>query len=468
MQAAWKVGLLVVVFVGLLLATYAVLERSFFAKPTVSYFIEFEDAGGLNSGSQVLLSGVQIGSVKGVELVSSRLARVEIAINEGFEIPAGSTAVLPTSFISIGDRRVEIVPPIEDVVAFLSPGDTIPGSVTSPMQNFMPESEETLKELNATLVAFRELLEDEGMRSGVTDLMTASEKTITDFGLLANRMDSMIAQNADSFDALLMTTATSLENLEAISLVVRDMVESGELEEKTLALLDNMNAAVVSGQELVAELTAVATDPDMRRAIDETLANVKTMSESGTRIAESAEVMAENGVVVSDEAVKLARKANKLADDVADLLQEFRETLGSLASGGKSLAEGLEVTADITRETDPGRFRSDVNFTFPMGEERLTFGMYDAFESNKLNLQIGKDFNSRTAFRYGVYASKPSLGVDYSLAPRLNLRGDLFGLNEPQLDLRFKYDFNPGIYGWFGVERVFQKPMAAVGFGIKR
>ncbi|MCH7944498.1 MAG: MCE family protein [Armatimonadetes bacterium] len=469
MQAAWKVGLLVIVFVGLVVATYAILERSVFAKPTTEYYVEFADAGGLTTGATVLLAGVRIGSVTSVELVAGRKARVTIAVENQHRIPVGSTAVLPTSFISIGDRRLEIVPPQEaGLVAYLEPGDTFPGYLKSPLESLLPDSESTVKELNATLSAFRELLEDEEMKAGVNRLVAASEQTIESFGDLAVRMDGLIADNADSFASLLATTGRSLENLEAVSVEVRRLVDSGELEDRTIALLDNLNEAVIMGQELMAELNAFATDPEMKKAITETLENVRSMSESGIRIAASAEVMAENGVVVSDEAVKLARKANELADEVKELLDTFRDTLEKFRVGGAAFATGAELTADVIRETDPGRFRSDVNVTVPLGDQRLTLGLYDAFERNKINLQLGRDYNSRLALRYGVYAGKAALGVDYALAPRLGLRGDLFGLNEPQLDLRFRYQFSDGVNGWFGVERIFQRPMPTAGVGIKK
>ena len=240
MQAAWKVGLLVIVFVGLMFATYAVLERSVFAKPSSEYYIEFADAGGLTTGSAVLLAGVRIGSVTKVELESARKARVTIAVEVEHRIPAGSTAVLPTSLISIGDRQIEIVPPqTDDLVAYLEPGDTIPGSLRSPLQSLMPDSESTIVELNATLSAFRELLEDEEMKAGVNRLVAASEQTIESFGELAVRMDGLLADNADAFATLLATTGRSLENLEAVSVEVRRLVDSGELEARTIALLDN-------------------------------------------------------------------------------------------------------------------------------------------------------------------------------------------------------------------------------------
>ena len=469
MQSAWKVGLFLVLFVGLLVATYAILQKSFFAKPTDDYFIVFENAGGLQSGSRVLLAGVQIGTVSKVELMNAGQARATIAIEKGYQIPVGSTAVLPTSFISIGDRQVEIIPPADpERVAMLKPGDSIPGSLASPLANLLPESEKTIAELNNTLIAFRELLEDDELRGGLDRLMVTSERTIESFGGLAERMDGFLASNATNFEKLMATTATSLENLQAVTYEVKKLVESGDIQDRTVMLLDNLNEAVVSGQKLVAELNALATDPEMRNTMRETLANVKTMSESGTRIAESAETMADNGVLVSEEAVKLSRKANELAVQVEQLIATFRETLERFRVGGTGLGSEITFSADLVRETDPGRFRSDLNVTVPFGEERATIGLYDAAESNKLNLQLGRNLTSLLSLRYGVYASKPGIGVDYALSPRVSLRGDLFGLNDPQMDFRVAYRIGQGFNAWAGVERVFQRPMVAFGVGVKK
>ncbi len=469
MQAAWKVGLLVVVFVGLLLTTYAVLQKSIFAKETDDYFVEFENAGGLQSGARVLLAGVQIGSVTKVELMTVGKARATIAVEKGHQIPAGSRAVLPTSFISIGDRQVEIFPPAgAEQTAMLRPGDTIQGSLTSPLENFLPDSEKTIAELNATLVAFRKLVEDEELKGSITSLMSTTEKTVASYGGLADRMDGLLARNSDNFERMMATTAVSLENLQAVTVEVKRLVESGDLQDRTIALLDNLNEAVESGKRLVNELNALATDPEMRANMTATLENVKTMTDSGTKIAASAESIASNGVVVSEEAVKLSKKANDLALQVEDLIKTFKETLEKFRVGGQGLVGGTELTAEVVRETDPGRFRTDLNVSIPVGQEKLIFGLYDAFESNKLNLQLKRDLSNYLALRYGVYASKPGVGVDYALAPRLNLRSDVFGLNEPQLDLRLGYQFDQGFNAWLGIERIFQRPMAAVGFGIKK
>ena len=57
MQGAWKVGLLVLAFVGLLIGAYAILGRTLYGQKSNIYYAEFDDAGGVSAGTPVLKIG---------------------------------------------------------------------------------------------------------------------------------------------------------------------------------------------------------------------------------------------------------------------------------------------------------------------------------------------------------------------------------------------------------------------------
>lgn len=454
-------------FGALFVGSFAVLQRSVFGKETAEYTAIFPDAGGLTTGAKVLMSGVQIGQVKSVELASPGEARAVLAIHSDQQIPRGSTALLPASLISLGEKEVQIIPPAS-IAGYLQPGDSLAGSLGGPLDSFFPDSAETVRELNATLAALRKVVEDAELRDSLVGVMESSEKTIENFGMLAGRVDGLLARNQSNIDTMVRSVALSLENLQVVSEKVRDLAASGDLEARTMTLLDNMNSAVAAGKQLVEELDAMASDPEMRGALKSTMANVSTMSESGTKIAKNAETIAENAVTMSAEGAELMKKANVLADEVKTLLESFRKTVDKFQSPSGKLFPEMEMEAGLTHQTEPGHYRADFNLTWPMGQEKITFGLYDAFESNKLNLQLVKPLGDRLDLRYGVYASKPSVGVDYAFAPRLGLRSDLFGLNDPQFDLRLRFDFGNGLLGWAGVERLFDRNAPSIGVGIKR
>jgi len=300
------------------------------------------------------------------------------------------------------------------------------------------------------------------------DLMRTVSETSKKFGNVAGRMDGLLAANQGKFGTLLTTTGETLKNMQAVSVEIKKMIAGGELQSKTTALLDNLNDAVVHGKTLVTDLQALVNDPDMRASLKDTMSNVKVMSDSGTKIAANAEVMSANGVDISEETKALMKKANALADQVQGMIEKFNNMVDRIGGKGKSLAQGLEFEATLAQETRPGRLRADANVFIPFGKDKVMFGLYDAFESNKINLQLQRQMGPNLGLRYGAYASKPGVGVDYTLGSKLGLRGDLYGLNDSRLDVRLGYRFGHGVEGWAGINNIFERTAPSFGVTIRK
>lgn len=477
MSSAWKVGAFVLVFVGLFLGAFAVLQKSFFTKEKEDFVAVFDDAGGLTTGSVVLYAGVKVGEVSKVELTDQNTAKVILALDKGTKVPKGTTAVLPGSFISIGDRQVLLKPPMQ-VAGYLSAGDSqeapIPGVLQGPLDSVFPDSAKTVEELNKTMVAFQDLLKDKDLHDGLvnamkagTDTLKASQVTAEKFGNLAGSLDASLNRNAGKIDSMMSSLAASMQDLQAVSLKIREIATDGKLEAQANDLLATITDAAKEGKGLVQDLRSYTSDPEMKDSLKGTLLNFESMSQSGVRIATDAEVMSKNGIEISQKTNELLTKANKLADQVSTALEDLKGAVSKVAGDGKQgLIPPITVETDLMHQSEPAHIRSDVNLTMPIGKESLTFGLYDAFESNKINLMLGKSLSDKLDFRYGVYASKPGLGVSYAVAPKLWFRTDLFGLNDTQLDFRLRYDFAKGIHGWAGIERLFDQNSPAIGIGI--
>jgi len=464
MGPAVRVGAFAALFLVLAVLGMSVLQRGLFAPRRSEYFAEFSDAGGVTTGSPVFLSGVQVGSVTNVNLTKGNVARLTLEIEQTTHIPADATALVPASLISIGESRVLLAGTPGS--GQMKPGSVIPGSLGSPLQGL--NLDETLGEVNKTLIAVRDVVEDQEMKAGIKKLLASLDRTANNFGTVAGRVDTLVARNQGVMEQSLRSASSSLTNLQAVTVEVRKLVASGELQGKTTALLDTLQGAVTEGKALVSDLRAMANDPQMKSQIHETLENVKVISASGTRVAADAELMAKNGVKVSEEATVLMKKANSLADEVDSLIKKFNKTVDDITERGKGFSSGVQIEATVMGETRPGRLRTDLNATIPIGQERLSLGLYDAFESNKVNLQFVRSFGSRTDLRYGVYASKPGIGVDYALAPRVGLRADVFGLNDPRFDARLGIDLGRSVTGWFGLDRVFERNSPSLGVTIRK
>ncbi|MEI8282042.1 MAG: hypothetical protein WCG75_06540, partial [Armatimonadota bacterium] len=61
MQNAGKVGVLVVAFFAMLYMAYAMIGKNLLAPKPVNYFAKFKDAGGVSSGTRILMAGVNVG-----------------------------------------------------------------------------------------------------------------------------------------------------------------------------------------------------------------------------------------------------------------------------------------------------------------------------------------------------------------------------------------------------------------------
>lgn len=467
MQGAWKVGLLVVIFVGLIFGAYQVLGRSLIQKPADRYDILFADATGIAEGTRVLMAGVKIGEVEKVLLASPTQAQVKVKIEKGTAIPSGSGAVIPGSLIGIGDNPIQIVPPA-DAVAAMAPGGTLIGVRSSPLEGLLPDTKGTLDEVNKTLAATRKLIESETLRTSLEKLLVSSEKTINQFGQLAQRMDGLMASNQQTLGDTLRNASLAMAEVKDTTVAVRKLASDPQWKDKIAGLMDGFAATAKKADELMVSLNNFVNDPKMKDSLNSMLANANKMTESGTKIAANAEEMSKNGIVITEKTSKLLDQASEIAAEAKALMSKLGKTFEK-ASGIGGLALGaISATMDLNRETKPDRYRTDFEAQIPYGDKKIHLGLWDAFESNKLTLQLSQPLAPKLNVRYGIYASKPGVGVEYQLARGLFLRGDLFDINDPRADLRARYEFGNGFYGYLGVNRLFDRNAATVGIGIRK
>lgn len=487
MKGAWKVGVVVVAFGVLFFGIYAFLNRSIFAKKTSIYFAEFADAGGITVGSGVLMAGVNIGQVSDVKLVSASKAKITLEIQSDIQIPEGSTVELPTSFISFGDRQLTVNPPKTMTGARIQPGSTLAGIKSSPLDSMIPNSNEAIAELTKTLKSTRALLEDKQLKGRVDELLKSTAETTKQFGLLARRVDGMLASNQGVLQRAMINANKVISDLSVVSTEIAKLVKDGKLSASADKLLAQMDHLLASGDKLVASMDAMVNDPNLRGGLNKIVANTEKMTEHGVKITENAEKMTEEGVKIAenattltesgisiaqkvddlgDKANEIATKASDLADKAGTLLDSFNQTVGGLGKGGVK-APKIDVSMDLFRETDPNRWRTEFSAKTQLGGHDVYLGVYDAFESNKLNLQAGWKPMPDLNIRYGIYASKPGVGVDYAFARGIGLRGDVFDLNKPRFDMRARFELGSQWVGWVGLERIFDRNAPSLGLGIR-
>jgi phospholipid/cholesterol/gamma-HCH transport system substrate-binding protein len=475
MQGAAKVGFLVVVFALLLYGGFAILGKTIFGHaPVKTYYAEFDDAGGAANGTSISMAGVRIGTVRKVTLKSASIARLTLEVDETVNIPRGSVARMGGSLIGIGSSPMQIVPPKEPEQGYLADGDTIKGVKGNALDSMLPEEgKQMLKELNLTLAATRNLLANQTLEKKLEKLIDTSSATLEKFGTLANqaqgllaKTNGMVGRSQPEIASAMRNASLAMSDIRKSTLLLNQLISSGKYQDQTLALLKQLNETTAKATDLMTNLNTFVTDPKMQESIKGTMANVDKMTDTGTRIAANTESMTKNGVTLTQKAIELADKANAIADEAKAAL----EKITNVFNGGKNTPKlpKVEGQIDLIHQSDPQHWRTDIYGRFDLGKGFIEAGLYDAFESNKTILQFGEPLGHLGDYRYGIYASKPSVGVDFRIAPRVTLRSDLFDINKPQLNLRSQFDFGNGFFGWLGVEKLFDRDSIVAGVGIKK
>jgi phospholipid/cholesterol/gamma-HCH transport system substrate-binding protein len=350
----------------------------------------------------------------------------------------------------------------------------------SPLDGILPESRQTVAELNKTMVAFRKLLEDQKLQSKVSDLLTTTNKTLDRFGTLANNVSSLLASNQANFGRAITAATAAVEDVHTVTMKVAEMMRDGKLQKNAVAIVDRMNVISKHADELVENLNKLVNDPKLRGPMATSMSNVaeitntgKTIAnnvaditKNGTTISENAAVVSKKAIILTDKATEIATKASEIEDQLKGVLDKVGGFFNK-APGSKDIPK-ISTEMDLVRSSQPGYWRTDVSFGIPLQDSTLNFGLYDALSSNKFTVELSKPVSSRLSYRYGVYASSPSVGVDYLLAPRWSLRGDAWDINAARLDLRTGYDMGNGLIGWLGFDRVFHDNAFTIGIGVRR
>jgi hypothetical protein len=167
--------------------------------------------------------------------------------------------------------------------------------------------------------------------------------------------------------------------------------------------------------------------------------------------------------------------ARQTMGEATRLLHRINQIVGSgrdQTAGTQQRLRSIEMQLDLEQRTRPGRPRVDVNATLPGGRGRFTrFGVYDFGESTKLNVQLGRPIGRVPAqrvaasVRYGLHASRLGAGLD--LTPRggslPRLSADVYGLDDPSLDLRMAAPIRPNLDVTLGFDRLFRDNAPVLG-----
>lgn len=468
MRNAWKVGLLVVVFVVLLVLGYSFVGESLFKSETERYYVHFENAYGIEEGAVVWLSGVDVGIVDKVELKSPTDVQMTLALKKGTFIPRDAKVLIPTSLFGIGQQQIEIVSEKGVRAGRLPVGGVLSGKKASFVESYLPEATGTFDALNANLEALREILGDKELRKRLESVVASADTTLEELNTLLRETRGVIAENRPAIRNALQDMSQTIREMRQGVLAVNELVSDPELKPKIKGILASLDQSVKKTEELIANVNELVTDPEMQRSLKATIANTESISRSGIEITEKLKEITEDGKDVTEKASALMDDAREVAAEAKKLLEKLQGTVEKLKLPGIGAVPTATIHLETSRNLETENFQTDLHVSYPIRPGSFVYaGVYDATETDRLSLQYGQKFGS-TTLRYGIFASKPGLGVDWNPWSNFVLTGDLFDPNDLQFNLRARLFFKGDWYAWFGMNKFFKENEPQIGIGVKR
>ena len=240
-----------------------------------TYMAKFGDVTGLSASSPVYCNGVKVGTVESINYDYSHPDEVlaVIGLDGGMQLPQGTKAEIASDLL--GNVHLELKLG-SDRSAFLTVGDTIPGSQQEGMMSqaagMVPQIEKMLPKLDSILTSVNALLADPTIGNslhnieGVTAGLTTTTAELNRLTASLNRQVPSLMGKADGVMANVDTLTHSLNEM--------DLAATMAKVDRTLQNVEQMTAALNSKD---GTLGLLMRDAELYRNMSSTMAHADSL-----------------------------------------------------------------------------------------------------------------------------------------------------------------------------------------------
>lgn len=233
-----KIGITVIVAIIIAIVGYTIMKDIPLFRSSTAVYTKFDQVYGLIPGNVVNVKGFKIGTVKEMDLLPSDSTLVTMNIEDGYQIPKGSIAVLKSSGV-LGGKFIEIQK--SDSTEMVQHQGSIEGVFEQGMMDtFAEEGEKLSNDISASI---------RGVEKLVTSLnQTLNEENkenisgiVRDLKSTTGSLNSLIEKRQGDLDAMITEARSTLENLDDLS---------SDNKEKLTSLINNLEATSVELETL--------------------------------------------------------------------------------------------------------------------------------------------------------------------------------------------------------------------------
>ncbi len=422
------------------------------------YHIEavFPDALGIREQARVYLAGVEVGEVEKVWLTPDLRARVRMAVRKDVVIPEDSTAVVMSPGIAGVDKLIALVPGRSSRSA--GEGSEIRGTKETSLTDLAPVAQEALQEVQKLVRSASALIDmyrDVEMQASIKQTLKNVEQASARLTVVVDQAQKLLASAGRSFDAVVQDTRRSTRMLPQ---VVEDLQ----------GLLEQSRELVRTAQHATESFDRFVSDEQLQQDLRGVAREMNALSVKMNRIADDI------GKYTGDEELRqnvraTVAEARATLTEARQATEKVNRFVERLIQPPRLSLRPVGVTLDVYGMLRESMFRTDITLTFPYRDDRFVdLGVYDVTESNKIILQYGFGLAPNLDLRYGLYASKPGVGLSWQAKRNLQLRGDLFNPNDPQLNAKAKLYLGNDWSLWVGIDSLFSRNEPVLGLQLVR
>lgn len=358
-----------------------------FGKKGYELRIDYPQVSGLMPGHIVRYAGVQVGTVKKINVTPDKV-EVVTEINDDIKIPQGAVFTISSDGI-MGEKFVSVIPPEKLGQGYITEGSTIKGVPGGGMDEFFTSSGDLVKRMENIASAFENVFGDKE----VQNLMKAGFKNMNDIAENMNTFTRVMADVAVANQQDITTMIHQINELSQrmngtaahIESIMAGVDNNGKTGQNVAAIAQNMANTSKRMENIVEVLETVAKDPVTQQSLKETLVNVKETSE----------------------------RANKI--------------LGTLTEA--------KISADAGYSAKGGDWRSNIGVTLkPSDEAFLYMGGYDIGNENKFDFIVGRRFGN-TAVSMGAMQGDFGVGMSYDFGRDFRLYSQLYDFDDAKVRL---------------------------------
>ncbi len=182
------------------------------------YYVEMKDVSGLSISSEVLASGMNIGTVKNIEYDAAKQnITVAIDVKPDFRIPEGSSANISKEMLGGAKLNIQLGKNTDKNIAL---GDTIPGKQTIDIMtaaaDMVPQVQALLPKLDSILISVNSITSDPSLTASMKNMeyITNNLRTTTDRlnGLLTSDVPQLV-RKTNAICANLETTTNNMKDV---------------------------------------------------------------------------------------------------------------------------------------------------------------------------------------------------------------------------------------------------------------